>query len=83
MKPVVIYPKNNGDNITITKKEFEEYLRQAYDAGHADGYSTGRSTWLTPITYPTNNPLITWTTTPNDVPNPYKITCEAYNDLGG
>ena len=86
MKPIVIYPKDNGDKITLTKKEFEEYLQQAYDSGHSDGYAAGRAVnwWSTPITYPTTQPSITWdTTTPNDIPNPYKITCEAHNDLGG
>ena len=83
MKPIVIYPKNDGDKVTLNKKDFEEYLRQAYDAGHADGYAAGRATnwWTTPITYPTTNPTITWTTEPNDVPNPYKITCDAHNDM--
>ena len=84
MKPIVIYPKDNGDKITLTKKEFEEYLEQAYTAGHTDGYSAGRAAgqWSIPITYPTTQPSITWST-PNYVPNPYKITCEAHNDLGG
>lgn len=82
MKPIVIYPKNDGDKVTLNKKDFEEYLRQAYDAGHADGYAAGRAAnwWTTPITYPTTNP-ITWTNEPNDVPNPYKITCDAHNDM--
>ena len=85
MKPIVIYPKDNGDKITLAKKEFEEYLEQAYNAGHTDGYSAGRAAgqWSIPITYPTTQPNITWDTNPNDVPNPYKITCEAHNDLGG
>ena len=83
MKPIVIYPKDNGDKIILTKKEFEEYLEQAYNAGHADGYAAGKTFnwWSTPIT---TQPNITWTsktsTTPN---NPYTITCEAHNDLGG
>ena len=82
MKPIVIYPKDNGDKITLTKKEFEEYLNQAYNAGHSDGYAAGKTfNWRsTPIT---TQPNITWTnTTPNTTPNvPYTITCEAHNDL--
>ena len=94
MKPIVIYPKTDGDKIALNKKDFEEYLRQAYDAGYADGYAAGRSMnwWTTPITYPNTNPITWtnepkdvpnpyWTTEPNDVPNPYKITCDAHNDM--
>lgn len=82
MKPIIIYAKNDGDKVTLNKKDFEEYLRQAYDTGYADGHAAGRATnwWNTPITYPTTNP-ITWTNEPNDVPNPYKITCDAHNDM--
>ena len=90
-------PESEGDEESIAEQAIndiaeeadqekgqpEEYLRQAYDAGHADGYAAGRATnwWTTPITYPTTNPTITWTTEPNDVPNPYKITCDAHNDM--
>ena len=85
MKPIVIYPKESGNKITLTKEEFEEYLKQAYDSGHADGYSAGRAFnwWSTPITYPQTQPNITWeTNTPDIKPNiPYTITCEAHNDL--
>lgn len=82
MKPIVIYPKNDGDKVTLNKKDFEEYLRQAYDAGYADGHAAGRATnwWTTPITYPTTNPTITWTNESNKI-NPYKITCDAHNDM--
>ena len=82
MKPIVIYAKNDGDNIILNKKDFEEYLRQAYDTGHTDGYAAGRAMnwWSTPITYPTTNPTITWTNEPNKI-DPYKITCDAHNDI--
>lgn len=79
MKPIVIYPKNDGDKVTLNKKDFEEYLRQAYDAGYSDGYNAGKNNnwWNTPITYPT-----TWTnTTPDIVPDYTKITCDAHNDM--
>lgn len=42
MKPIVIYPKNDSEKVILTKKEFEDYLKQAYDAGHADGYAEGK-----------------------------------------
>ena len=79
MKPIVIYPKNDGDKVTLNKKDFEEYLRQAYDAGYSDGYNAGKNNnwWNTPITYPA-----TWTSTnPNIVPDYTKITCDAHNDM--
>lgn len=79
MKPIVIYPKNDGDKVTLNKKDFEEYLRQAYDAGYSDGYNAGKNNnwWNTPITYPA-----TWTNTnPNIVPDYTKITCDAHNDM--
>ena len=80
MKPIVIYPTTNNDKITLTKQEFEDYLKQAYDSGYADGYRIGIQWWTTPVTVPTTNPTITWekTSTPYD---PYKITCDAHNDL--
>ena len=83
MKPIVIYPTNKDDKIHLTKQEFEDYLKQAYDSGYADGYNTGRTTvnqwWTTPVTVPTTNPTITWET-PGKF-DPYKITCDAHNDL--
>ena len=84
MKPIVIYPTNKDNKISLTKQEFEDYLKQAYDSGYADGYSAGCATvnqwWNTPVTVPTTTPIVTWekTSTPYD---PYKITCDAHNDL--
>ena len=43
MKPIVIYPTSKDNKISLTKQEFEDYLKQAYDSGHADGYSAGRA----------------------------------------
>lgn len=81
MKPIVIYPKNDSEKVTLTKKEFEDYLKQAYDAGYADGYAAGKAInwWNTPTIYPTNTPTITWTKGTNA--DPYEITCDAHNDL--
>ena len=80
MKPIVIYPKNDSEKVTLTKKEFEDYLKQAYDAGYADGYAVNKSIWWnTPITYPTHITTTNWTNEPNI--DPYKITCDAHNDI--
>lgn len=75
MKPIVIYPKNDSEKVTLTKKEFEDYLKQAYDAGYGDGYAAGKSIswWNTPVQYPTNTPSITWQKESNI--DPYKVTC--------
>ena len=58
-------------------------LDGALDQDDADGYNTGRTTvnqwWTTPVTVPTTNPTITWET-PGKF-DPYKITCDAHNDL--
>lgn len=44
MKPIIIYPNSKDDKISLTKQEFEDYLKQAYDSGYADGYNAGRTT---------------------------------------
>ena len=83
MKPVVVYIDRNSSKITLTKEEFEKYLKDAYDNGYSDGYVSGKSNrW----NWPTDNdrvttPHINWNT-PNDVPNPYQVTCEAHNTIG-
>ena len=88
MKPFVVYINENTDKIALTKKEFEDFLREAYDQGYNDGYNKGISSnhsnwWSSPnITYLGNkeiNPAIT--TTPGDIPNPIQITCEAHNSV--
>ena len=85
MKPVVIYIDKNSSKITLTKEEFEKYLKDAYDNGYSDGYASGKSnSWNWP-TYPTNTPVTTphiTQDTINDVPNPYQVTCEAHNTIG-
>lgn len=38
MEPMVIFINaNEGDLIKITAKEFEKYIKQAYEGGYADG----------------------------------------------
>ena len=74
MKPIVIYPKQlKEDSIILTKKEFEKYLKEAYEGGYEDG----RKVYWSPY-YPTTttSPSITWT---NDIPSKdwdwTKVTC--------
>lgn len=88
MKPFVVYINENTDKISLSKKEFEQFLREAYDQGYNDGYSKGisynHSNWW-------NSPLITYrgneeinkeiTTTPNYNPSQTQITCEAHNTV--
>ena len=62
MKPIVIYAENK-EKITLTRKEFEKYLSEAFDAGYAEGYTKGLSHIYTPITY---NPLNTSSPTSNE-----------------
>lgn len=50
MKPIVIYAENK-EKITLTRKEFEKYLSEAFDAGYAEGYTKGLSHIYTPITW--------------------------------
>ena len=82
MKPVVIYVDKNSSKVTLTKEEFEKYLKDAYDNGYSDGYASGKSnSWNWPTNNPVTTPHITWNT-PNDIPNPYQVTCEAHNTIG-
>ena len=84
MKPIVIYPSEKSDKVTLTKKEFEDYLQQAYNSGYNDGYNTYKVNWWhTPITYPsylTTNDLKITSVPPSEYT---KITCDAANDIGG
>ena len=42
MKPIVIYLDRPDDEIKLTKKEFEEYINNAYDHGYDCGYAEGK-----------------------------------------
>lgn len=81
MKPFVVYINENTDKIALTKKEFEQFLKEAYDQGYNDGYSKGlasyRSNWWSnpSITYCGNKETNT-ITTPGYDPNQIQITCE-------
>ena len=79
MKPFVIYAEKNSVNVTMTKAEFERYIKEAYDGGYEDGYQVGKASWEWPTTikdYPINQVYYTNTHAPLD---PTKITCEAHN----
>ena len=85
MKPFVIYAEKNSVNVTMTKAEFEKYIKEAYDGGYKDGYEAGKASikWNWPDTinvkdYPVNNPIYYGTATPMS-PNPNQVTCEAHN----
>ena len=87
MKPIVIYA-DKSDKITLTKKEFEKYVNDAYDAGYYEGYASGQRSYVSPwwtntqptITTPNTQPLkITWDSDHTDY-TPH-ITCDALNDI--
>ena len=82
MKPFVIYAEKNSVNVTMTKAEFEKYIKEAYDGGYEDGYKVGKAStqWNPTVTrdYPVNIPVYYSTGTPAPLDST-KITCEAYN----
>ena len=67
MKPFIIYVDEDhvyGEVVSITKKEFEAIIQEAYEQGRRDGYNSYPIYWPTTTTYPiTNAPKITWSTT--------------------
>ena len=83
MKPFVVYIDVNADKITLSKEEFEKYLKEAYERGHEDGYNKGlacnRSNWWN---YPqiTTNEIRYGTASPS-TPNPITITCDNKNSI--
>lgn len=87
MKPIVIYPKQlKEDQIVLTKKEFEKYLKDAYDSGYEDGrkvYWTPYITWTSDKTIPNYDwTKVTCNTTTSTVPDSLldelKDTSKAY-----
>ena len=83
MKPFVVYINENTNEIALTKKEFEQFLKEAYDQGYNDGYSKGISNchsnwWSNPsITYYGNQGINRTITTPSYDPSNTQITCES------
>ena len=63
MKPIVIYAENK-DKITLTRKDFEKYLSEAFDQGYTEGYNKGMSRVWYPshIWYPSQNTPVTYRT---------------------
>ena len=92
MKPIIIY-LDKSDKVVLTKKEFEEYIKQAYDQGYNCGYTEGKK-WYTPYIYNSqpyygNTPqYITTCRTTTDKPlditysTAGSITGEAHNTIG-
>jgi len=61
MKPIIIY-LDKSDKVVLTKKEFEEYIKEAYDQGYNCGYNDGKKWYYTPFSYTyrdSNQPYIT------------------------
>ena len=50
MKPIIIY-LDKQDKISLTKEEFERYIREAYDQGYNCGYADGKRNYWTPYWY--------------------------------
>ena len=94
MKPLVIYLKDNSDEVKLTQKEFEKLINDAYQQGYDQGYAQGRNNYW--YYYPWNNGFTTLNNTSTDCPptnpNPnitsdqFKYStitaCEANNTLG-
>ena len=68
MKPIIIYLDKN-DEIKLTKKEFEQYIKDAYNQGYDCGYTEGKKNYWNPWWY-NNNPVLTTNTTGNITINP-------------
>ena len=67
MKPLIIYVDNDriyGDEITLTKKEFDRIISEVYEQGREDGKNNITLYPLyQPTVYPPTTPQITWATT--------------------
>ena len=80
MKPFVIYIDTNTDKITLSKEEFEKFLKEAYEQGHNEGYNKGLvqgrsySGWWNSPQITTNE--IRYGTASPSKPNPITITCD-------
>ena len=80
MKPFVVYIDVNTDEITLSKKEFEKFLKEAYEQGHDEGYNKGLvqgrsySGWWNSPQITTNE--IRYGTASPSTPNPITITCD-------
>ena len=90
MKPIVIYLKNSNDEVKMTKKEFEQYINDAYKHGYDSGYAEGirRPSWwpyYTSTITNAGNPITTLRTDGTSKESPFTyttVTCEATNAVG-
>ena len=48
MKPIIIYI-DKDDEVKLSKKEFEKYIKEAYDQGYNCGYNDGRKYYWSPF----------------------------------
>ena len=87
MKPIIIY-LNKEDEIKLTKKEFEQYIKDAYNQGYDCGYAEGKKNnywspyWYNTCTNTNTNPP-TITTTPNEIKKNLDITWTSTDVLSG
>lgn len=89
MEPIVIYLEDSKDEIKLTKKQFEKYIKDAYKQGYDNGYTEGNRKYFLPY-YWTNTGSISTSSYPQDIkyttntptPSPsIQVTCDAHNDL--
>lgn len=89
MKPLIVYI-NNDKKISLTREEFEQFIKDAYNNGYNEGYRDGvQKNWWPSWTYTTTSgnatnhisPTPTLTGTPN-ITYGTQITCEAHNAKG-
>lgn len=69
MKPLIIYVKDERDEIRLSRKQFEKFIQDAYQQGYDNGYAEGQKRYYWP--YWTNSGTITTTTSK---PQPPYIT---------
>ena len=61
MKPIIIYIKEQDNQITISKADFEKLLSDAYEQGKLDGSPVYPiETWLYKPIPPDITPVATW-----------------------
>lgn len=53
MKPIIIYQDSSKSKISLTKKEFEDYMQQSYTEGYNAGFSQAASLYNKPTISPT------------------------------
>ena len=83
MKPFVVYIDANTDKITLSKEDFEKYLKEAYERGHEDGYNKGFTSGNSYLNWQNSLPVATdkirYGTVSPSKPDPITITCNNNN----